>query len=659
MKRIIALLVTITINVSVCDARILNVPEDYQTIQAGIDSSSEGDTVLVETGIYRENVQYRGIGVTLSSRFILDGRVGLRDSTIIDGGATGPAVTFEQEEDSTAILCGVTVQGRSGKEVIDQNRTFHFGAGIYCYDSSPTITNCKFTADSLGEENSFGGGIYLADSYARIVECRFVQNFAFSSGGGIYASNCSLLVVRCYFRRNLATEAGMAFYGENSVLIIRGTDFQGHVPDASTVSFVGISGIVDDCIFTGGMFGLRLTGRSQGLVIYNSDFDVGFISNVLCESNGVEFIKCRLVGRSAIIAGVGAAFEQCVIDVVEVISGEALLRNCIVKGTAFLKHGAGLTAINTISRGGSFAVFSGSDAPNRLTVSYSNIINGLEGIETNDNGEVDWLEGNIDVDPMFIDQHHNNFHLSANSPCIDAGDPEAPLDPDGTRADIGAFYFHQRDIAIAPAEIHFAPIPFGVLDSLPLTISNTGGNDLLFCIPPTLEASCIWMRQMENQDTLTLPAFQDTVLWVLFHPEEGAPMHRWIMIESNDPDEPEISIEATGEVNAVTADNLHASIFTIHSAYPNPFNGQTTIRFSTGPINREATLRVYGLDGRLVKELWTGGDAYPTEERQAGRLSYAGEHSVIWNAEGLPGGVYLIRLEAGKDVRTMKAILLR
>jgi len=29
------------------------------------------------------------------------------------------------------------------------------------------------------------------------------------------------------------------------------------------------------------------------------------------------------------------------------------------------------------------------------------------------------------------------------SPCIDAGDPTSPLDPDGTIADMGAFYYAQ------------------------------------------------------------------------------------------------------------------------------------------------------------------------------------------------------------------------
>jgi hypothetical protein len=44
----------------------------------------------------------------------------------------------------------------------------------------------------------------------------------------------------------------------------------------------------------------------------------------------------------------------------------------------------------------------------------------------------------LQADPLL-----NGFRLRPNSPCIDAGDPNSPLDPDGTRADIGAYYFDQ------------------------------------------------------------------------------------------------------------------------------------------------------------------------------------------------------------------------
>jgi hypothetical protein len=50
---------------------------------------------------------------------------------------------------------------------------------------------------------------------------------------------------------------------------------------------------------------------------------------------------------------------------------------------------------------------------------------------------------NIQMNPLFLDAVNGDYHLTDNSPCIDAGDPASPLDPDGTIADMGAFYFDQ------------------------------------------------------------------------------------------------------------------------------------------------------------------------------------------------------------------------
>lgn len=49
--------------------------------------------------------------------------------------------------------------------------------------------------------------------------------------------------------------------------------------------------------------------------------------------------------------------------------------------------------------------------------------------------------GSIFQDPLFVDFDNDDYHLQASSPCIDAGDPNSPLDPDGTIADMGAFYY--------------------------------------------------------------------------------------------------------------------------------------------------------------------------------------------------------------------------
>jgi parallel beta-helix repeat protein/predicted outer membrane repeat protein len=48
-------------------------------------------------------------------------------------------------------------------------------------------------------------------------------------------------------------------------------------------------------------------------------------------------------------------------------------------------------------------------------------------------------DGNIDVNPLFVDPDNGNYNVYAQSPCIDAGDPGVQ-DPDGTRSDIGVFY---------------------------------------------------------------------------------------------------------------------------------------------------------------------------------------------------------------------------
>ncbi|MFQ5771988.1 MAG: right-handed parallel beta-helix repeat-containing protein, partial [bacterium] len=51
--------------------------------------------------------------------------------------------------------------------------------------------------------------------------------------------------------------------------------------------------------------------------------------------------------------------------------------------------------------------------------------------------------GSISEDPLFVDPSNGDYHVQSNSPCIDAGDPDSPLDPDGTRADMGAIPFHE------------------------------------------------------------------------------------------------------------------------------------------------------------------------------------------------------------------------
>ncbi|MBP7496717.1 MAG: right-handed parallel beta-helix repeat-containing protein [Bacteroidales bacterium] len=53
--------------------------------------------------------------------------------------------------------------------------------------------------------------------------------------------------------------------------------------------------------------------------------------------------------------------------------------------------------------------------------------------------------GNIKGDPKLVAPASQDFNLQSKSPCIDAGDPDRPLDPDKTRSDIGALYYNQAN----------------------------------------------------------------------------------------------------------------------------------------------------------------------------------------------------------------------
>jgi len=55
--------------------------------------------------------------------------------------------------------------------------------------------------------------------------------------------------------------------------------------------------------------------------------------------------------------------------------------------------------------------------------------------------------------PSFGNPSEQDFALSELSPCIDVGDPDLPLDPDGTVADMGALYFDQSPPGI-PGDVN-------------------------------------------------------------------------------------------------------------------------------------------------------------------------------------------------------------
>jgi hypothetical protein len=101
------------------------------------------------------------------------------------------------------------------------------------------------------------------------------------------------------------------------------------------------------------------------------------------------------------------------------------------------------------------------------------------------------------------------------------------------------------------------------------------------------------------------------------------------------------SREYTGVMdNRIKTDN-----FILISNYPNPFNPETDIRFSI-PHAETVKIDIFDIRGGLA-------ESFPPERMNAGA------HNIRWNAADRSGGVYFVRVRAGKIRVTHKMILVK
>jgi hypothetical protein len=144
------------------------VTQDYATIQAAIDASNDGDTVLVSEGTYMENIRYRGKAIVVGSLYLLDNDTTHIAKTIIDGSSStqadsGSVVYFINEEDTTSVLCGFTIQGGSGTRYyyggLWLTAWLRAGGGIFCDGAGARVVHNNITRNRVVAEVAFGGGI--------------------------------------------------------------------------------------------------------------------------------------------------------------------------------------------------------------------------------------------------------------------------------------------------------------------------------------------------------------------------------------------------------------------------------------------------------------------------------------------------------------------
>jgi hypothetical protein len=100
-----------------------------------------------------------------------------------------------------------------------------------------------------------------------------------------------------------------------------------------------------------------------------------------------------------------------------------------------------------------------------------------------------------------------------------------------------------------------------------------------------------------------------------------------------------LRISPNGEFDDIPED------FVLYQNYPNPFNPTTSIQFGL-PLEENIRLDVFDVLGRQITTLAQG-------------VYSAGNHTVQFDGRSLVSGVYLVRMQTGKRVQTMKMLLVK
>jgi parallel beta-helix repeat protein len=420
----------------------IKVPGDYSTIQAGINAASASgcDLVLVSDGTYYENIDFNGKAITVQS-------VNGKDYTTIDASSSGSVVTFDSGETTSSVLDGFTIQNGTGTLVT----SLYYGGGIYCDSSSPTITNCTITSNTVSGK---AGGIYCNNgSSPEITNCTISSNSA-THAAGIYCYSSSPTITDCTISDNTATEHGGGIYCYSSSPTITGCTITGNAGNdagAGGILCQGGSPTITDCTITGN------TAYQYGGGIYITSSSSPTITNCTISENTAGDYGGGIYGTSS----VSPTITNCTINDNSASQGGGInfrnystpeITNCTISNnSATYQYGGGIhcatgtsaVVVNSILWGDTAEVSGDEiylDGTSSIDITYSDIEGGWTGT------------GNINSDPLFVDDTNadpglRDYHLSTvNSPCVDygtsSGAPSDDIDgesrPNGSGDDMGS-----------------------------------------------------------------------------------------------------------------------------------------------------------------------------------------------------------------------------
>ncbi len=434
-------------------SEIIRVPADYHNIGGGIDAAQHGDTVLVDRGVYTENIHFYGKNIVVASNFLFDRDTTTINSTVIDGLGRNHAVTIERGESRRAVLMGFTIQNGSARN----------GGGIFVDGSHPVLSNLKIK-DNFAQR--LGAGIYFSNSNSIIRDIRFENNDSYQFGGGFHVTGSNGMVtgINLIASANHAANGGAGFCIEHfgsavidSSLIIGNSTRNcggGIRVDESTLVMTHTK-VIDNSAEreAGGAYLAHESTADIRFCLFSGNTSVTNGGGISCNDRTVATIKNTVIYKNEAHYGGGIS---CFYQSSPLIANVTVVDN-LGGGGVSIRYDCRPAIVNSIIRNNEgseifFESLQPRETPAEVIVAYSNVEGGIDGVVDDENGDPIWWDGNIDCDPLFLDAENEDYRLSADSDCIDSGSNVFVFEEDtlfranwfeyaGVQPDMGAFEF--------------------------------------------------------------------------------------------------------------------------------------------------------------------------------------------------------------------------